>query len=108
MGRRVIDLTGQRFGKLVVIEQAPSRGSQKRAYWRAVCDCGNETVVRSNNLRSGQTKSCGCHMGRSYAQENEGTGDNLQTEVARLLEEVRLRDRVILNLVIAQATRGVA
>lgn len=53
-----IDLTGQRFGRLVVLEQAePYRGE---ACWQCKCECGNNHVVRSSNLRGGKTKSCGC------------------------------------------------
>ena len=56
---KLIDLTGQRFGKLVVI----SRGENaygNRSQWLCRCDCGKETVVAAQNLRAGNTKSCGC------------------------------------------------
>lgn len=53
-----IDLTGHRFGKLIVIGEAPSKNG--RAMWRCVCDCGNEKVVGRQNLMDGMTKSCGC------------------------------------------------
>lgn len=55
---RFIDLTGQRFGRLIVIERAESRSNQ--TYWKCRCDCGNEKVVDSYNLRKGLVKSCGC------------------------------------------------
>ncbi|MBQ5655948.1 MAG: hypothetical protein IIV14_00755 [Bacteroidaceae bacterium] len=58
MGNR-IDLTGQRFGRLVVIEYAGSN-NHKRAAWRCLCDCGNQKIVDSGNLRSGNSQSCGC------------------------------------------------
>lgn len=54
-----IDLTGQRFGRLVVVEET-GRASGNKVLWRCVCDCGNETVVRGICLRSGHTASCGC------------------------------------------------
>ena len=57
MGRRRIDLTGQRFGRLVVI----GRSEEKRSYWNCKCECGNEIIVRGDSLRSGHTKSCGCY-----------------------------------------------
>ena len=47
---RYIDLTGQRFGKLVVKEYAPSDG-RKGAFWLCQCDCGNTTVVAGQELR---------------------------------------------------------
>lgn len=55
---RVNDLTGQRFGRLTVVRKAESRGSN--AWWECKCDCGNTHTVRSTELRSGTTKSCGC------------------------------------------------
>lgn len=55
---RLIDLTGQRFGRLTVIERAENKGKQTR--WRCKCDCGNETIIRSTDLTSGASKSCGC------------------------------------------------
>lgn len=55
---KFIDLTGQRFGKLVVIKRAPNKN--KRTMWLCKCDCGNEVEVRSDQLRGGITKSCGC------------------------------------------------
>lgn len=54
-----IDLTGQRFGKLTVIEQGPY-DKNLLVRWRCKCDCGNETLVRSQALRIGRIKSCGC------------------------------------------------
>jgi hypothetical protein len=53
------DLTGQRFGRLVVIYFA-GRESNGALEWRCRCDCGNETVVRGTRLKSGSTQSCGC------------------------------------------------
>lgn len=52
------ELVGQRFGRLVVISQAPSAGGSRR--WNCQCDCGNTTVARTGDLRKGDTKSCGC------------------------------------------------
>jgi hypothetical protein len=48
------NLTGKRFGRLVVIAYA---GGGK---WLCVCDCGARVVVRGYRLRGGNTKSCGC------------------------------------------------
>jgi hypothetical protein len=52
------DLTGQRFGKLVVLARAGSSKNGK-ATWLCVCDCGNKTIATGNNLQN-QTRSCGC------------------------------------------------
>lgn len=52
------DLTGQRFGRLVVTGFSCYRHSRK--YWFCKCDCGNVHVVEGGHLKSGHTKSCGC------------------------------------------------
>ena len=52
------DLTGHRFGKLIVISREPNKGNF--TMWLCHCDCGNETVVYRNGLTQGRTKSCGC------------------------------------------------
>lgn len=52
------DLTGERFGKLLVLRRADSRNGKTR--WLCRCDCGNEKEVAAQALKSGKTKSCGC------------------------------------------------
>lgn len=54
----LIDLTGKRFGRLVVIEQAERKSN--RIAWLCRCDCGNEKIVIGKTLTNGLTKSCGC------------------------------------------------
>lgn len=53
-----IDLSGQRFGRLMVVSYSTSGDSRKA--WSCVCDCGVSVEIRGVNLRSGKTKSCGC------------------------------------------------
>lgn len=55
----MIDLTKQKFGRLVVLR---TDGSDKwyDSFWLCKCDCGKEAVVRGGNLRNGHTQSCGC------------------------------------------------
>lgn len=48
------DITGQRFGKVVVIKYI---GQSK---WLCKCDCGNQKIIDGRRLRKGDTKSCGC------------------------------------------------
>ena len=57
-GVRSADLTGRRFGRLVVIDRADARR------WRCVCDCGETTTVRAWCLTGGSTGSCGQHRRR--------------------------------------------
>jgi hypothetical protein len=67
MGRKIIDISGQRFGKLLVKELA--HDTTGYAYWRCECDCGNTSIVRGARLRGGQTKSCGCFRRGGWALE---------------------------------------
>jgi hypothetical protein len=59
--RKYEDLTGKRFGKLVVIH----RVYNGNARWLCQCDCGKETLVSAGSLKHGQTKSCGCLRGET-------------------------------------------
>jgi hypothetical protein len=54
-----LDLTGQRFGRLVA-EEIASQGTGRGLRWRCRCDCGSVKVVSSAELRRGDVKSCGC------------------------------------------------
>ena len=61
--RARIDLTNQRFGKLVAIKRVEdyiSPNGSHQSQWECKCDCGNEVIVVANSLRRGLTKSCGC------------------------------------------------
>lgn len=51
----LIDITGQRFNRLIVID----RDNEKQK-WKCKCDCGNYCFVSGTALRKNQTKSCGC------------------------------------------------
>ena len=64
--RKRLDLTGQRFGRLTVLYPAENLGV--KTAWVCRCDCGHEVVMRSNALRSGHSKSCGCAGGPKHAR----------------------------------------
>lgn len=56
---KCVDLTGRQFGKLTVVSQSFREGATKR-WWRCKCSCGEISVVPTDKLTSGHTKSCGC------------------------------------------------
>lgn len=59
MGQPLIDLSGKRFGKLVVVGRDTK--PKATAHWFVQCDCGSPPKsVQSANLRQGRTRSCGC------------------------------------------------
>lgn len=55
-----IDLTGQRFGRLLILELTNKRAASGHKVWQCQCSCGKIVYVSSNSLRRGRTKSCGC------------------------------------------------
>lgn len=56
---KIKDLTGQKFGRLLVLEITPERRN-RQVVWKCLCDCGNVSYVVGQALRSGHTKTCGC------------------------------------------------
>lgn len=64
---KLLDLTGEVYGILTVVGYSHTvrlaSGTTKR-HWKCVCECGGETTLAGERLRSGNTKSCGCRMGR--------------------------------------------
>lgn len=67
--RRLIDLAGQRFGRLTVVKEIKKAPGSKERRWLCRCDCGNVTVVRMVSLRTGNTRSCGCLLGETSARK---------------------------------------
>lgn len=66
-----IDLSGQTFGRLTVIAKSASRPQTgtRAAFWLCQCDCGKQKPVSGYNLRSGQSRSCGCWKGKFTADK---------------------------------------
>lgn len=82
------DLSGKKFDRLLVIERAPNDG--RRTMWKCKCDCGNYINVRAENLKSGNTRSCGCiaselHSRRLY---KHGFSD---TRLAHIFNQMKYR-----------------
>ncbi|MCF7995219.1 MAG: hypothetical protein K9L88_10310 [Chromatiaceae bacterium] len=75
-----IDLTGERFGRLVVLSESESL--DKRKAWLCRCDCGNEKTLSSKQLRHDKVRSCGCLRKETSAE----------TAAARKKSEAKRRD----------------
>lgn len=63
----LLDLTGKRFGRLLVLKRVVKRKGFG-AHWKCRCDCGTEFVVDGHSLKKGTTNSCGCYQ-RQRASE---------------------------------------
>ena len=61
-------LKGQRFGKLLVIEEA-GRTNDGRVLWKCQCDCGKNIEVITSNLTGGKTTSCGCNRQKDITNQ---------------------------------------
>lgn len=75
----MIDMIGNKYGRLTVVSF--DRLEKHKTYWKCACDCGMSVVVSGNNLRSGNTKSCGCihreqlqDIGRANKKHGYGHG----------------------------------
>jgi hypothetical protein len=62
--RQTLDISGQTFGRLIVIGRVPTDG--KHVLWSCRCECGTEKTVRGEHLNRGRVVSCGCY-GRTAA-----------------------------------------
>jgi hypothetical protein len=90
-----IDITGQRFGRLVAIERVSRPHREWR--WRLRCDCGGETVTTVSKVRSGHTQSCGCVQREAASnakwRHGESTGGGAQQETRLYRIWSRMRNR---------------
>ena len=72
---RVINLTGQRFGRLIVTEQ--SQRISKKVYWLCICDCGSKRWAFTAQLNRGALRSCGCLQRESRVKHGNTTHTTL-------------------------------
>jgi len=83
---KAIDMTGIKMGRLLILNRSGSLvnslGEKEAALWNCKCDCGKETVVSGNDLRSGHTKSCGCLQRDTAASSKTTSGQYLAGEMS--------------------------
>jgi hypothetical protein len=94
---QLVDRTGIRYGKLVVLNRDASAGAAsngKRTRWVCLCDCGNTTSKTGHELASGDSKSCGClqrelagNMNRSHGMARTPTYRSWQAMKERCYNE---------------------
>ena len=61
MARNATDISAKQFGRLTVLQREENT-KHGAARWRVRCSCGTEKVVRTDQLTSGSTVSCGCYL----------------------------------------------
>lgn len=71
---KLIDLTGQTFGRTVVLRRG-GQTRKKEIAWECLCSCGTRHVAAGADLRYGDTKSCGCLQPEAAAAANTTHGN---------------------------------
>lgn len=85
---RKIDFIGRRFGRLVVISEAPKHGKNRK--WNCLCDCGRSVVVFGDNLKRGLTRSCGC-LHSEITQNVNSTHKESKTRLFHIWQNMKAR-----------------
>jgi len=75
---KFINLVGQRFSQLTVLEKVAS-DAKRNTRWLCRCDCGNEIITVGNRLMSNHTKSCGC-LRKKYEEHNPSYSHGLSSK----------------------------
>jgi hypothetical protein len=97
------NLVGQKFGNAIVLKRVANKGG--RVAYLCKCDCGNEFVTTALNLKSGDTKSCGCIRAKMLSSRNERHGKS-KTRLYRICLGIKKGVRIRMSHVI-RITGGV-
>lgn len=91
--RKLIDLTGEKFGKLTVVKRVENKRykcGQVHSQYLCKCECGKEKIVLGTMLRNGHTTSCGCYVAE-YAKAQFTTHGQSQTRLNRIWRGIKQR-----------------
>lgn len=102
--QQVIDLTGQRFGKLQVVGFSHVGPIDHAAHWKCLCDCGKACIMWSNSLRTNGTMSCGClrELRGQDSPKWRGHGQLSSSQWSKIRKSAEFRD-IPFDLTIGQA-----
>lgn len=89
-----VDIKGQKFGKLTAIKPNGSK-SGEGVLWLCECDCGNQTTTTAKNLRSGNTKSCGCINTERFIRQNKEKATHGKTSSPTFVSWDSMKQRVL-------------
>lgn len=67
----IIDLTGLKFGRLLVKRKSTEKNKYGVLLWECLCDCGNIVNLLTSSIKSGNTQSCGCLSRDNLIQRNK-------------------------------------
>lgn len=86
------DLKGQKFGYWTVVERAENHPATRSAQWLCECECGTKKIIRASALKSGKSKSCGCHK-NDYNKIHGGTIHKICRYIEREGSDYRVGER---------------
>lgn len=92
MTSKLIDLTGNKYGRLTVVGFSHfewyGKAKHKTAFWECICECGNKKIANAGLLRNGSTRSCGCYRRESAAERHFKGGHNHKLyDVLRMMKK---------------------
>ena len=82
------NLEGQKFGHLRVLRY--DKGKKK---WKCLCDCGNFTYVATRNLKTGNTKSCGCRKNAKGTKKPRSVKDTFMKKIIGQLQVIQIDEK---------------
>ena len=88
-----LDLIGQRFGRLIVIDKAPNYvlpSERIKSQWLCRCDCGNTKIIKTDYLRCGSTRGCGCLQRETNVAANT-THNGTHTRLYKVWKGIKQR-----------------
>ena len=90
MDRPIDDLTGRKFGKLVVLPRHDFDSNYRHREWLVQCECGRLRLVAGRDLLNGRSSSCGCASSRKNNGEGKASvrGSALRTRLQRVMNEL--------------------
>lgn len=96
LGRKKrIDLTGRRYGRLMVEGDSGRRTRGRMVLWRCRCKCGETVYVQTGNLKNGNTRSCGCRIiAVNMARNKEVSAEDFSLDLVCLAREVKQAERL--------------
>ena len=100
--RGVIDMTGKRCGRLLIVERAGKTLYGGLALWICQCDCGKEIVTRGSALRRGTVTSCGCYRLEQHFKKHTVYGEAHTSWLYSKYRSDAKRKRVIFELSLEQ------
>lgn len=81
------DLTGQKFGKLTVIERCEDHVTSSGKHmvkWLCKCDCGRKKKVLSTSLKNGFSTSCGCYANKVRRTKRDTPNSNAEDLIGKV------------------------